>query len=112
MDKYEIKIEAWTSSYDTLENRRDDAIAKRNIGQQAMQAQLPVNSEELFKDVLNTFEGTNAGKYIQKPQWLPGGMESLVWWQPWWEIQPPEQQPTWAAAITEQVAKGWVTQWL
>jgi hypothetical protein len=28
LKKYEIKIEAGSSSYDSIENRRDDAIAK------------------------------------------------------------------------------------
>jgi ribosomal 50S subunit-associated protein YjgA (DUF615 family) len=31
LDKFEIKIEAGSSSYDSIENRRDDAIAKGNI---------------------------------------------------------------------------------
>jgi hypothetical protein len=36
LGKYEIKIETGTSSYDTLESRREDAIAKFNILMQAM----------------------------------------------------------------------------
>lgn len=31
LDKFEIKIEAGSSSYDTIENRRNDGIAKYNI---------------------------------------------------------------------------------
>lgn len=31
LEKYEIKIETGSSSYDTLENRREDAIAKWTI---------------------------------------------------------------------------------
>ncbi len=29
--KYDIKVEAGSSSFDTIENRRDDAIAKYNL---------------------------------------------------------------------------------
>ena len=35
LDKYEIEIETGTSSYDTLENRREDGVAKFNIGKEA-----------------------------------------------------------------------------
>lgn len=31
LEKFEIKIEAGSSSYDTIENRRNDGIAKYNI---------------------------------------------------------------------------------
>ena len=99
LDKFEIKIEAGSSSYDTIENRRNDGIAKYNIWQQAMGAWVPVDLEMLFKDVLGTFEGVNADKYIKKqpPQvpWMWGGGE----------MQMPEQVPTWPEQVTEAVAK-------
>ena len=99
LDKFEIKIEAGSSSYDTIENRRNDGIAKYNIWQQAMGAWVPVDLEMLFKDVLGTFEGVNADKYIKKqaPQvpWMWGGSE----------MQVPEQVPTWPEQVTEAVAK-------
>ncbi len=37
ISKYEIKIEAGSSSFDSEESRRNDALAKRNIGLQAKQ---------------------------------------------------------------------------
>ena len=99
LEKFEIKIEAGSSSYDTIENRRNDGIAKYNIWQQAMAAWVPVDLELLFKDVLGTFEGVNADKYIKKqaPQvpWMWGGGE----------MQMPEQVPTWPEQVTEAVAK-------
>ena len=99
LDKFEIKIEAGSSSYDTIENRRNDGIAKYNIWQQAMGAWVPVDLEMLFKDVLGTFEGVNADKYIKKqpPQvpWMWGGGE----------MDMPEQVPTWPEQVTEAVAK-------
>jgi len=99
LDKFEIKIEAGSSSYDTIENRRNDGIAKYNIWQQAMGAWVPVDLEMLFKDVLGTFEGVNADKYIKKqaPQ-VP-----WIWWGG--EMQVPEQVPTWPEQVTEAVAK-------
>jgi hypothetical protein len=36
--KYEIKVESASSSYDNIEDRRDDAIAQFNMSLQAMQA--------------------------------------------------------------------------
>ncbi len=99
LEKFEIKIEAGSSSYDTIENRRNDGIAKYNIWQQAMAAWVPVDLELLFKDVLGTFEGVNADKYIKKqaPQvpWMWGGGE----------MQMPEQVPTAPEEVTEAVAK-------
>ncbi len=38
VDKYEIKIQAGSSSFDSEEARRNDALAQRNIGLQAKQA--------------------------------------------------------------------------
>jgi hypothetical protein len=52
LDKFEIKVETGSSSYDTIENRREDAIARWNISNQAAQAQLPINLEENYKDVM------------------------------------------------------------
>lgn len=104
LDKFEIKIEAGSSSYDSIENRRDDAIAKGNIWLQYAWAWVPVNLEEIFKDTLNTFEGTNAEKYVNKQPlqmpWMP--------WQPMWGGQIPLQEPTpsWPEAITQWVAGG------
>jgi hypothetical protein len=109
IDKYEIKIETGTSSYDTLENRREDAIARGNIALQYAGAGVPVNLEESFKDTLGTFEGVNADKYINKQpmQWLP-----WMWGMPgmWgWMLPPVPWQPTWAAEITEAVAQWGIT---
>lgn len=104
LNKYEITIETGTSSYDTLENRRDDAIAKGNIWLQYAWAWVPVNMQELFKDVLGTFEGTTPDKYIQKNIPIP--------WQPtWWGGMIPSMpwQPNSPEQIVEAVAKWDIT---
>ena len=87
LEKYEIQIETWTSSYDTIESRREDAIAKYNIWVQAAANGVPVNLEELFKDVLGTFEGVIADKYIQK-QW-----QDILWMLTWWNNAPQSNAP-------------------
>lgn len=75
VERYEIKIEAWSSSYDSIESRRSDAIAVWNIWMQAMQAWLPVNLKEQYERIMNTFEWIDTSKLFeevqQQPQWLP-----------------------------------------
>lgn len=87
LEKYEIQIETWTSSYDTIESRREDAIAKYNIWVQAAANGVQVNLEELFKDVLGTFEWVIADKYIQK-QW-----QDILWMLTWWNNAPQSNAP-------------------
>jgi len=106
LDKYEITVEAGSSSYDSLENRREDALAKINIWQQLMWAWVQVKMEELGKDALATFEGTDPKKYIAPVvniPWMP------MMWSWGWNIPMPEQQPTSPAQIVEAVAKWDVT---
>lgn len=55
VEKYEIKIQAWSSSYDDQDSRRNDAIAQWNIALQALQAGVPVNMKKLFENVVATF---------------------------------------------------------
>lgn len=107
LNKYEITVETGSSSYDTLENRRDDAIAKWNMWLQYAWAWVPVNMQELFKDIMATFEGVAPDKYIQKNIQIP--WQSMVWGgmiptMPW--------APTSPSEITEAVAKWNITAWL
>lgn len=50
----------------TIEGRREEALAKYQLGLQAAGAGVPVDLQALFIDVLETFEGTDGQKYIQK----------------------------------------------
>lgn len=109
VNKYEIRIETWSSSYDTIEERRNDAIAKFNIWLQAKQAGVNADIDEITKDVFNTFEWVSWDKYIKPAQpmpWMP--------WVPWgWAMQVPMSEPgNTPAATVEAVAWGWVTAWL
>ena len=109
LSKYEINIEAWSSSFDSIENRRDDAIAKGNIALQYAQAWVPIKMDEVFKDTFNSFEWVNAEKYINNQTQIPW-MWAIPWM--WWQLTMPEPTPTWAAAITETVAKWGITEGL
>lgn len=101
--KYEIKVEIGSSSFDSVEDRRDDAVAKFNMAKEAMALWVPVDMQSLWVDLMNTFEGVDSKSYLQAPQlqqMIPSGggiMKSTPRW------------PTDAAALTEQVAQGWVT---
>lgn len=110
IQKYEIRVEIGSSSYETIEDRREDAIAKYNLGLQAKWAGVPVDLTKLFKNVMATFEDND--DYIenidqqQMMQQLMGGQQG---WQP---LPQPEQQPSDASQLTEAVAQGGVTTWM
>ena len=90
--RFDIRVEANSSSSMDVEARRADAIAKKNIAMEAMQAGAmpPEGAKELFKEIFGTFEGTNVAKLF--PESLP--MPAMPWMgQP--QGQPPAQpQPT------------------
>jgi hypothetical protein len=99
--KYEIQIEAGSSSYDTIEERRDDAIAKYNLWLAAKQAGVNVDLDTLLVDVYDTFEWTKWQKYVQKQMpmlWTP-----MIWWGQPLEWQP--NTPQAPEAITQAVAQ-------
>jgi|GEM_PF-2945570 len=69
--RFDIKVEANSSSSADVESRRADAIAKKNIALEAMQAGAmpPEGAKEAFKDIMRTFEGVNVDKMF--PETLP-----------------------------------------
>lgn len=108
LKRYDIKIEANSSSFDDVESRRDDAIALKNIGLEAAQAGIPFDLSALFKWVLGTFENVNPEEIIQdKEIWIE---PIAAPWAPW--AEQPVRPWTEAAALTESVV-GWnLTEWL
>lgn len=64
--RYDIKVEAGYSSFDSIEERRSDAIAKYNISKDAKNSGVPVNLEKVFKQVFGTFEGSNVNDIIDQ----------------------------------------------
>lgn len=86
LEKYSIKVESWSSSYDNIENRRADAIARMNLAMQMHQAGLPVNLKEQYIEVMETFEGVDTSKLFEEsPMWLP----EMSWMG---QIIPPESE--------------------
>lgn len=93
VNKYEIKVEAWSSSADSEETRREDRMARWNIGVQAVQAGLQVNLKKLYEDVMTTFDGVDKNKLFQPdlsmlwmqqpwaPEWGWGGTALKNMWQ-------------------------------
>lgn len=73
LSKYNIIIESWSSSYDSVEQRRNDAIAQLNLWQTAAKMWVPVDLKYLFQRVMETFEGVDTTKLFsqQLPMWLP-----------------------------------------
>lgn len=67
LSKYNIRIEAWSSSFDSVEQRRNDSLAQFNLAMQAMQAWIPVDMKYQFEKVMQTFEWVDTSKlFIQE----------------------------------------------
>jgi len=105
--RFDIKIEAGSSSFDSIENRRDESIAMGNMWLQYAAAWVPVNLTKLFTDALDTFEKKNSEEYINKqPMMLD---QPMGWWQP---VQLPESTMQTPADLTQQVAWWDILSWM
>lgn len=104
LSRYDIKVEANSSSFDDVESRREDAIAFFNVLMQWASTWVQVNFTEALKDVINTFEKRDPNKFIQESPQMP------MWWG--WLMQWPIPQMNSASELTEAVAKWGLTQWL
>lgn len=110
-NRYSIKVEVNSSSFDDIENRREDAIAFFNILMQWANSWVQVDFTEALKDVIWTFEKRDINKYIKQTNpldWLGEQLKQMNWWQMSWQ----SQKTSWPALLTEQVAKWWLTNWL
>lgn len=79
--RYNIKIETGSSSYDSVEQRKWDAIERWQVWITAKQLWLPVNLLEHYKDLLETQERPDVDRFIEKnpaPQQMMGMQE----WRP------------------------------
>jgi hypothetical protein len=128
MDKYIIKVEANSSSYDSIENRRNDSLAKWNILVQAKNLWVDVDLKKWIEDLFSTFEDNNPSEYINTPnpsqlqeQQQQIAMQQWQWqwqsWVPWvhWSSTMPKIPWTpwqWnATQLTQQVARWNITGW-
>ena len=98
----EITIEAWSSAFEDLDNRRANAIALKEIWLQAAASWVNVDLEDLFKTVFWTFEWINPDQLIKSKEEIVQ-IPWATWW--WEEVEWQTQQPT-AQELTEQVAGG------
>ena len=106
LERYEIKIEANSSSFDDEQSRRDDAIALNNISMLAAQAGVPVDLVESYKKVIWTFENVDPNDLLQEQD-----IAQEINWIPWVGENPEERQSE-AAQLTSAVAGGNITKWL
>jgi len=107
VERYDITVEANSSAFDDLENRRADAIAVKNLLLEAANAGANVDIDEWFKKVFSTFEQLDVDKLMPTKQEEDWGLESLLWgswanipkgaeWAKW--------KPTTPAELTSAVA--------
>ena len=104
--RYAIKVEVNSSSFESLESRREEALAMWQIGQQAMALWVPVDMKELWLNTVDTFEIKSPERFLQVQipgmpwMWMPG---QAPWWPaPWW--LPPAMPEPWVWGIAEQTA--------
>lgn len=77
--RYDIRVESWSTGFDSKEDRRSDAIAKWNIAQQAMAAGVPVDLEYQYKALMQTFDNIDIDKLLKKVN----PMSAMQWEMPW-----------------------------
>lgn len=64
--RYSISVVVGSSSFDSQENRREDAIAKTTIIKEAIEAGVPLDPTKAYADTLSTFEGFNMENYMKE----------------------------------------------
>ena len=109
VERYDIRVEANSSAFDDLENRRADAIAIKNLLLEAANSGANVDIDEWFKKVFSTFEQLDIEKLMptkQEEEWawlkeLMWGWSNIPKWEEW-----PKWKPTTPAELTSAVAWG------
>lgn len=105
-NRYSIKVEVNSSSFDDVESRREDAIGFFNTLSLWAQSWVPVDLTEWLKDVIHTFEKRDPDRFIKSDTQIQEEQQQAQ--QLPWE----EQNLNPSAALTEEVAKGSVTTWV
>lgn len=63
--RYMIRVEVGSSSFDSIESRREDALAFWTVLKEAKQMGVDINDKKALEDVINTFEKRNASQYVK-----------------------------------------------
>lgn len=67
-DFYTINVLANSTAYDSLENLRDEALAKGQLAIAYKAQGVPVDMTEVFREVMDTFPGTDTDKLLAPQQ--------------------------------------------
>jgi hypothetical protein len=110
VNRYSIKIEVNSSSFDDIESRREDSLAFANIMSLAASQWVPIDLQEVYKEVIGTFEKKDINRFIKQANPLEQLMPQ-IWWQPaiWTKKEKPMTE---SSALTEQVAQWNITSWI
>lgn len=66
MLRYDIRVEVGSSSFDSVENRREEGLAFLEVAKQMKEAGMDVDFEKVFKEIANSFEKKHPDTYIKK----------------------------------------------
>lgn len=77
--RYEIKIEPWSTSYDTQEQKRANAIAQWNIAQQGVALGLNIDLDKIFRWIMETFPWVDPQELIKQQMPQIPWMEQMMW---------------------------------
>lgn len=67
-DFFNVRVVADSTSYDSIESARDNALAKAQILSEYAAMGVNVDLDKALKDILNTFPGTIAEEYVLPPK--------------------------------------------
>ena len=65
ISRYNIRCEVGSSSFDSIENRREDVLAKLTVAERAAANGVEMDMQSLFTDLYGTFEEQDPEKYFK-----------------------------------------------
>ena len=75
-DFFEVSVLADSTSYDSIYNARDEALAQADISLKYQQVGVPVDLNQSFLNIMKTFPGTDAKSLLLPPQPPQQAMEA------------------------------------
>ena len=98
--RYNIRVEVGSSSFDSVENRREEALAFLEVAKQMQEAGMEIDFTKVFGEIAQSFEKKHPDTYVKKD--LSGIMELLAGGQ---SEQPEQLGPT-SQQETETILTG------